>query len=244
MYRVFLFWLVLSSMVLAPMFLSSTAMAEITDSQIWINELHYDNDGADKNEFVEVVAPVSLTDLSEVTLTLYNGSNGASYGGPTGLDVFTPGDTVDGFVFYSLEVSLQNGAPDGLALARGTDVLQFLSYEGKFNATNGVAQGLLSTDIGVLETTSTPIGSSLRLAGTGDSYFDFGWQTIAPNTPGALNQGQTVVPEPASLVLWLLGVGSPLLFWRWRQHQGASHTSPCRQAAVLRRQSWATTGRR
>ncbi len=214
MYRVLFFGLVLSLTTL-----SVKAFAEITDSDVWINELHYDNEGADKNEFVEVVAPTSLTDLSAVTLTLYNGNNGASYGGPTALDAFTIGATVNGFVFYSLQLALQNGAPDGLALARGTDVLQFLSYEGVFAATNGVAAGLSSTDIGVMETTDTPLGSSLQLGGTGASYSDFAWQSVAPNTLGALNRSQSVVPEPTSLMLGLLGLGGAVLFMGYRRRQ-------------------------
>ncbi len=204
MYRVLFFWLLLAS----------SGMASITDSPVWINELHYDNVGADQAEFVEVVAPVSLTELSEVSLTLYNGTNGMSYGGPMALDAFTPGETANGFVFYTLDVALQNGAPDGLALTRGTEVLQFLSYVGAFTAANGAAQGVLSTDIGVQETTTTPLGASLQLAGTGDSYFDFAWQTPAAHTAGAVNRGQSVVPEPASLLLWLSAAAVPLLGWR------------------------------
>ncbi len=205
MYRALFFWLLLGS----------TALGSVMDSPIWINELHYDNEGADQSEFVEVVVPVALTDLSDVTLTLYNGGNGTAYGGPTALSSFTPGDTVDGFAFYTWEVSLQNGAPDALALALGDQVLQFLSYEGTFTATDGVAQGLLSTDLGVLEDTMTPIGSSLQLSGTGASYLDFAWQPSAPQTLGSLNHSQSfAVPEPASLLAWLVMGSSAALLWR------------------------------
>lgn len=207
MYRVLFFWFLLSS----------TAAASIIDSDIWINEFHYDNVGADSNEFVEVVVPVSLTDLSDVTLTLYNGSSGSAYDGPTSLDSFALGETASGFVFYSLEVTMQNGAPDGLALARQGDVLQFLSYEGVFTAADGVAQGLVSTDVGVQETTSTPLGSSLQLAGVGDSYFDFHWQLPLAETVGGLNQNQSVVPEPASWALWLVAASG--LFWLSRRRR-------------------------
>ena len=130
------------------------------------------------------------------------------------LSAFTPGETVGGFVFFTLDVSMQNGAPDGLALVQGTEVLQFLSYEGTFTATNGAAEGLLSTDLGAHEVTTTPLGSSLQLAGTGDSYFDFTWQAPAAHTLGAINQGQTAVPEPTSLLLWLAAGCLPLVYWR------------------------------
>ena len=73
MHRVFLAWLCLGSV----------AMGSIVDSQIFINEFHYDNLGTDREEFVEVAAPAAWNNLAAVSLTLYNGGNGASYAGPT-----------------------------------------------------------------------------------------------------------------------------------------------------------------
>ena len=191
--------------------------ASIFDGPIFINEFHYDNVGADQGEFIEVVAPVSLTDPSSVTLTLYNGNNGASYSGPTALDSFVQGETTNGYTFFTLDVALQNGAPDGLALAQGASVLQFLSYEGTFSASNGVAAGLTSTDVGVFENGTNPLGLSLQLAGSGDTYSDFTWQAPATNTHGALNHGQLfTVPEPGSLFVWLAALGS-FAVARWRR---------------------------
>ncbi len=120
MHRVLIPWLLLG----AP------AWASVIDSSVFINELHYDNEGADQGEFVEVAAPLSWHDLSSVTLTLYNGGNGQAYGGPTPLSSFTRRGVAGPFAFYTLDVSLQNGAPDGLALAHNDQVLQLLSYEG------------------------------------------------------------------------------------------------------------------
>lgn len=191
------------------------ALGSIVDSQIFINELHYDNEGVDQGEFVEVVAPVAWQDLAAVTLTLYNGGNGQSYGGPTPLSSFTRRSVVGPFAFYTLDVSLQNGAPDGLALAYHDQVLQFLSYEGVFTAQNGVARGLLSTDMGVWEEPNTPLGSSLQLSGRGDSYLDFTWELLPEATYGTVNARQTLVPEPASVVAWCAALGA--LGWRCRR---------------------------
>ena len=211
MYRVFLFWLCMT----AP------GMASIIDSEVFLNEFHYDNEGADQTEFIEVVAPESWTDLESVTLTLYNGGSGAAYAGEILLSDFTRREVVDGYTFYTLDISLQNGAPDGLALALGSDVLQFLSYEGTFTAADGVAQGLESTDVGVFESTDTPLGSALQLAGTGNSYLDFAWQAPATNTYGTVNHGQSfTVPEPESLVLWLCAIGAAAAV---RQRRRAVH---------------------
>ena len=42
---------------------------------IWINEIHYDNNGADVNEFVEVAGTAGLN-LSDYQIILYNGNGG------------------------------------------------------------------------------------------------------------------------------------------------------------------------
>lgn len=207
MYRVLFFWLCLAA----------SATAELVDSNIWINELHYDNDGADTQEFVEIAAPLSFSELSRISLTLYNGSNGSAYSGPVTLDEFTLGSTSGHFRFFWHELSMQNGGPDGMALADDTTVLAFLSYEGTFQATDGVAQGLLSTDIGVMEPTTTPAGSSLQLQGYGDSASDFTWQTPGFHTLGLVNSNQTVVPEPTSVALCLAGILPLVVLWRFRR---------------------------
>ena len=138
----------------------------------WINELHYDNFGTDVGEFVEIVIenPGSYL-LSDFQVTLYNGNGGGSYNSET-VNNFTVGSTSGNYVFYYWDLpvnGLQNGAPDGLALSyQGTVILgQFLSYEGVFTATDGPANGLTSTDIGVAEPGA--IDSSLQLGGTGIS---------------------------------------------------------------------------
>jgi len=161
---------------------------------VWINEIHYDNDGTDVNEAVEVVLenPGSY-DLSDFTITPYNGNGGVTYGTAYSLDQFTVGTTYGNFVIYSrMYPGLQNGAPDGLALDyQGTLVSgQFLSYEGTITAANGPANGILSTDISVTEPGA--IGESLQLSGTGTQYSSFTWQIPATATLGNSNNSQTL----------------------------------------------------
>ncbi|HTX89221.1 MAG TPA: hypothetical protein VMC08_09550, partial [Bacteroidales bacterium] len=176
---------------------------------IWINEIHYDNAGPDANEIVEVVLEnPGNYNLADFSVILYNGNNGASYDTRT-LDAFTQGGVVGSFGIFWFDYdaaggSIQNGSPDGMAVAyQGTLVPgQFLSYEGTFQATDGPASGMMSVDIGVSESSSTPAGSSLQLSGYGTVYPDFAWQNPAPATPGTANNGQTfgggVLPEPGS----------------------------------------------
>ncbi len=163
---------------------------------VFINEVHYDNTGADVGEAVEV-AGTAGTDLSGWSLVLYNGKGGAPYNTVALSGVIQ--DQQDGFgtLFVSLPANgLQNGSPDGIALVNASStVVQFLSYEGSFNAVGGPADGMTSTDIGVDEPYNTPVGNSLQLAGTGSVYEDFVWDSPAPNTFGAVNTGQTFVPS-------------------------------------------------
>ena len=78
---------------------------------------------------------------------------------------------------------MQNGAPDGIALVDdGGTVIQFLSYEGSFDATDGPANGMTSEDIGVSESSGTSEEESLQLSGTGTTYTDFTWNAPAANT--------------------------------------------------------------
>ena len=81
---------------------------------------------------------------------------------------------------------MQNGAPDGVALVDDQGaVVEFISYEGSFTAISGPASGLTSTDVGVVESNSTtPVGDSLQLTGTGAQAADFTWQSPAPASRG------------------------------------------------------------
>ena len=163
--------------------------AEISDSLVFINEIHYDNDGADTNEAVEIAGPAG-TDLTGWLLVPYNGNGGLQYSS-TPISGTIP-DQQNGYGTLNFPIlGLQNGAPDGIALVKSdSSVVLFLSYEGSFTATDGPALGLTSTDIGVLEPGNDPIGLSLQLSGTGDSYLDFTWQSPATSTPGAVNNNQ------------------------------------------------------
>ena len=182
----------------------------------WINEFHYDNSGADVGEFVEIVLEPGES-IENFSLEFYNGVGEGTYSGPT---TVTPGDLVGGFSFFTFTgASIQNGSPDGIALLQSGSVVpgQFLSYEGMFTATSGAALDMMSTDIGVLEGVSTPVGFSLQLAGSGSQAVDFVWQSPTAGTLGGLNAGQSLVPEPNSLALLILGCGLQWLFARRRR---------------------------
>ena len=163
---------------------------------VFINEIHYDNDSVDIGEFVEiVVGPEYSNDLSNIELVFYNGNGGGTYNSTRTLDTFMQGTICDSchHIFYSEISGIQNGAPDGMALIVDGVVKQFISYEGSFTATNGPASGTSSTDIGVSQTSSTPPGmDSLGLTGDGSEAVDFSWNVLSGvHTPGQLNPGQS-----------------------------------------------------
>jgi len=163
---------------------SATASA-----QVRISEFHYDNTGADTGEAVEVSAPAG-TDLTGWQVVLYNGSGGASYGALNLTGVVPATCDSRGVVVVPGPASgIQNGAPDGLALVNASGTLvEFLSYEGVFAATNGAASGVTSVDVGVLEVGNEPVGTSLSRNAAGV------WSGPAANTFGACNDNGDVTP--------------------------------------------------
>lgn len=181
--------------------LCTSATAASAASLPFINELHYDNSGGDEGEGVELLAQAG-TQLTDWSLVLYNGSNGTVYDSIALDGVIEAQSEGVGTLFFALP-GMQNG-PDGIALvAPDATVVQFLSYEGSFLATDGPAATLLSLDIGVAEGTDTDLGTSLQLVGSGRTPDDFDWIAGAAASYGALNLGQeiTAVPVPGNLAL-------------------------------------------
>lgn len=150
----------------------------------FISEIHYDNTGTDTGEAIEVTAALG-TDVTDWSVVLYNGNGGTVYDTDalSGVVASPAGDpSGDGVVVVTYPSNgIQNGSPDGIALVdAGGAVVEFLSYEGSFAATNGPAAGLTSTDIGVTETGSEPAGQSLQKV-------DGTWAGPATATFGAVN---------------------------------------------------------
>ena len=172
----------------------------LSDPVVFVNEFHYDNSGGDVNEGIEVAGTAGL-DLAGYSLVLYNGNGGTSYGTISLSGILPNQDNGFGTLFF-FAPGLQNGSPDGFALVDPDgNVIQFLSYEGNFVATDGPANGLSSEDVGVSQVSSTPVGTSLQLQGTGNKYEDFTWSESIASTYNQINTGQSfggviVDPEP------------------------------------------------
>ena len=172
----------------------------------FVTEVHYDNEGSDEGEFVEVAIPDTLTSTQAdpFNVVLYNGSNQEVYNSVSVGDGSRTSLDGEPFDLVTLDIEgIQNGAPDGIALCRGGDVVTsgepvFFSYEGTFTAADGCAAGMESVDIGVAEGSDTPVGQSLQLTGSANTFANLTWDGPFPETPGALRDGQSLPVELAA----------------------------------------------
>lgn len=173
----------------------------------WINEFHYDNTGADTEEFIEVVTVAAYSDaeLKQFTVSLYQGSNGKVYWSKT-LDQFTRGDvTPQGFVVLYYDFTgdvIQNGSPGGITLDFNGALIHSISFEGSFKAAAGPAHGWYLPDIRVSENDETPANYSLQLVGNGLVAGSFIWAGPQPATKGSVNPEQSLPVELFSFIAY------------------------------------------
>jgi DNA/RNA endonuclease G (NUC1) len=162
---------------------------------VYLSEIHYDNGGTDADEKIEITGPAG-TDVTGWQLVLYNGNGGASYDTRTLAGSIPATCGARGVLVISYPVNgIQNGSPDGMALVNaGGQVVEFLSYEGTFAATNGPALGTTATDIGVFEAGTEATGQSLQRASDGT------WSGPKTNTFGACNDDGTTQPPVVASV--------------------------------------------
>ncbi len=155
----------------------------------FISEFHYDNVGTDVGEFIEIAIP-NGGDPTQIVVDLYNGNGGGSYGSYnlTSADFVSSDANYD---YYVWNVVMQNG-PDGIAIScLGGALIEFITYEGAFMATDGPAMGVMGSDIGIEEGTAIQIGESLQFDGTS-------WGNGCTGSPGTPNNPSTCYDCPIS----------------------------------------------
>jgi DNA/RNA endonuclease G (NUC1) len=163
-------------------------------TNVRVSEFHYDNDGTDSGEAVEIEGDANGS-LAGWKLVLYSGSTGSATQGQSYATIDLAGTLgavcggTRGVLVFNAP-GMQNGDKDGFALVNADgQVVEFLSYEGSFAAVNGPAAGMTATDVGVAESTSTPVGRSLQRAGNGV------WFGPNANTFGACNPATPPQPQ-------------------------------------------------
>jgi hypothetical protein len=198
-----------------------TLAAGLARADLFINEIDYDNNNTDSNEWVEITgtAGQSLNGYSLVFInqagSVYNTFDltpaSFTFSDETGTGW---GFFVVGIVYPGFSVSadflpagwtvdeIQNGPTDSIQLTNvsGSVSIHLIDYEGDNTATTEDQQTALGDN-------NTDLQTTLALLGTGAVFSAFTFDTtVNSGTPGALNFGQVIIPEPASVSLMVLGV--------------------------------------
>lgn len=145
--------------------------ATAASAQVYINELDYDQPGADTQEFIELVGPTNGS-LNGYTIELVNGNDGAVYRSVDLAGQTIPDDNVAGYGFFVIgnptvpnvdftpgdwlsQDNVQNGgsAPDGILLKLNGVVVDGFSYEGVLTSNPEFTAGMAIT---ALETNASP----------------------------------------------------------------------------------------
>ena len=155
---------------------------------IRFSEIHYDNAGTDVGESIEIEGPAGAS-VAGFSVVLYNGNGGAMYNtNPLSGAVPATCDARGVVVVTYPQNGLQNGSPDGFALVdAGGELIEFLSYEGTFTATDGPAAGVTSTDI-IATQNSAPAGQSLQRNSSN------AWQSAASSFGACNGEGDPTPP--------------------------------------------------
>lgn len=154
-----------------------------------INEIDYDQVGADSNGFVEIAnTGSSAAALDGIALVLVNGGDGQEY------DRADLTGSLAAGALLSIAIEAQNGAPDGVALINTASgaLLDALSYEGEITAAVIGSQTYNLVEGAALAATvadsNTVDGSLSRIPNgqdTNNAASD--WAFTQTKTPGAAN---------------------------------------------------------
>lgn len=158
-------------------------------AQLVINEVDYDQIGADTGGFVEIANTGTVAAaLDGIALVLVNGGDSAEYARKTLTGSLAAGAKL------VVEVDPQNGAPDGLALIDTTKdvLLDALSYEGAISAATigtkvfDLVEGtLLPVDVADSNTVDGTLARIPDGSDAGNAAAD--WSFTTTPTPGAAN---------------------------------------------------------
>ena len=135
-------------------------LREIPDAPVRLNEIHYDNAGADIAEFIEIRAETGLN-IRSFSLEFYDGASGALYGDAVLLRAL-PVSSDGVYDYYVIDAAGLADDIGGVALVNGVEVIDAIAYEGSFTASDGTASGVDFEDIGVAQDPNTALGQSLQ----------------------------------------------------------------------------------
>ena len=190
----------------APGGLSDSATVTVVQAGgLVINEVDYDQPGADTTEFVEIFNPTATSiSLAGHTLVFMNGSNSTQYAtvdlssaGALGAGQYLVvgsatllGQISNGALEVTLSSSIQNGDPDAVGLFANGAAVDLLSYGGSV-AGNVTGVGLVDFVEGTAtaaKDSTTVAGSMSRLPNGSDTdNASVDWAFTTTSTPGSPN---------------------------------------------------------
>jgi predicted extracellular nuclease len=211
--------------------LAGLVVASATQAAVVINEIDYDQPGADTAEFIELYNSSSTsTALDTFSINLINGGDDSVY---RSIDLsgyslaansyFVVCDSASqvancNYAFTSSSGWLQNGAPDAVALLENGSIVDSLSYEGDVAlATEGSVTTL--ADSGTITTSLSRFPNGVD---TNNNLAGFQLGCITPGAANITGSGDcsavavSTVPVPAAGWLFASGLFGMIGFSRKR----------------------------
>lgn len=187
-------------------------------ASVIINEIDYDQPGADSAEFIELYNTGSNDiSLDSYAIDLINGSDGSTY---ESIDLTGFSIAADDYLVICSDMALvtncdydftsqtswfQNGAPDGLALYEGANLIDSLMYEGGLSPfTEGSALMLADSGTDTASISRLPDGMD-----SNNNAIDFDLGCITPGSANISGSGDCSLPSavPLPAAAWLFASG-------------------------------------
>ena len=196
------------------------SLAFNSNAAVILNEIDYDQPGADTAEFIELFNNGSTSvSLENYSIELVNGRDASVY-----RSIDLSGFNIDAnsyfvvcgnatlvlncdYSFAAINSWMQNGAPDAVALYEADTLLDALSYEGELPPhTEGTALSISDSNTGIMSISRIPNGFD-----SDNNDLDFQSGCITPGTANIAGTGDcsvaqlSAVPVPAAA--WLFASG-------------------------------------
>ncbi len=205
---------------------------------VFINEIHYENNGEDVDEGVEIAGPANYS-LEGYELHFYETiapNEGQFYLALPLYDRIDDEGNGSGALWFPVPGMADGSGGIVLYNTISQTIVQFLGYRNSFTAIDGVAAGMTSTLLtdpnggGIFESAAFPAGTSIQMQGTGACPLELYWTMMQPMSPGGLNDNQSVLPIVLLEFTARLYEDRVLLYWQTASEQNNDYMAVERSA--------------